>query len=184
MSGLTILDVCVLIALLWGTVSGFLRGFVQEVLSLGAIIAALFVLRLGHELATLWLMKLTGGETTASVIAFVLIVGLVWGGGKMAARRIGKLMRNSIIGPFDRVLGAGFGFLKALLIAATLFMLLSLGLGMIYSRDEPAPAWIAESRTYPLLRATGAALSDVVAKQLQTQPLPAVESNPAGATAP
>jgi membrane protein required for colicin V production len=166
MAGLTFLDVIVLLALGAGLVTGIMRGFVQEILSLGALILALMALRLGHTPLTNALSGTVTGESAASVLAFALILGVIWGGGKYAAVRIGAKSRASIVGPFDRVLGAGFGLLKSLLIVATGFMLITLVYDVIFGRDAERAEWMTDSRTYPLLSATGSAISDVVAARL------------------
>ena len=51
MTTLTAFDMVILLALALGLIVGFMRGFVQEILSLGALIAALFVLRYAHARA-------------------------------------------------------------------------------------------------------------------------------------
>ena len=167
MNGLTVLDILLVALVAWGCISGFMRGFVQEVLSLGAWLVALFALRLLHEPLTLWLSELTGGETTGSLLAFILIMGAIGGGGKLVARRIGSSMRSSAIGPVDRVLGAGFGLLKAVLIAATAFMLANLGYDLAFGKTAERPKWMSESRSFAFLRATSNELSDVIAQRLK-----------------
>lgn len=173
MAGLTVFDIILLLALGGGLVSGFMRGFVQEVLSLAALLVALFVLRLFHASLTVWLGEAVGGVAGASVLAFALIMGIIWGGGKFAAVRIGASTRSSFVGPVDRILGGGFGLLKALLMAATAFMLLTLGYDVVYGPRSERPEWLTESRTYPLMRATSAALSDVVAARIADRSPPA-----------
>lgn len=167
MAGLTALDILVLLALAAGLVTGALRGFVQEILSLFALIAALFVLRIVHAPLSAWLAGIVGTESGAAVLAFAIILVIVWGGGKLAARRVGASARRSLIGPVDRVLGAGFGVVKALLIAALGFLLFTLVYDVAFGADSDRPAWIAQSRTYPLLRATSAALSEIAAERLK-----------------
>lgn len=174
MAGFTAFDIIILLSLGAGLVTGFMRGFVQEILSLAALLVALFALRLFHAPLSTALEGSIGTGAGASILAFSLIIGLIWGGGKFAASRIGGATRSSFVGPFDRVLGGGFGMIKSLLIAATAFMLLMLAYDLIYGPTSERPAWLNESRTYPLIRATSAALSDVIAERL----------NDARATAP
>ena len=173
MAGLTFLDILVLLALGAGVVTGTVRGFVQEILSLGALILALMALRLGHAPLTAALSGRVGTDSGASVLAFAAIIGVVWGGGKYAANQLGARSRSSVIGPFDRILGGGFGVLKALLIATTAFMAVSLVYDVACGSAAPRPEWMTDSRSYPLLRATGAALSQVVAARLADDPVPA-----------
>ena len=67
-----------------------------------------------------------GTASGAAVLAFVIIFGFVFIGGKLVSRRVGGRVRNSIVGPLDRVLGAGFGALKGLIGATILFMVLNI----------------------------------------------------------
>lgn len=170
MAGLTVFDIIILTALSAGLITGALRGFVQEILSLAALLVALFALRVAHTPLTEILVVKTGNDSTAAIFAFILILGLVWGGGKYIAIRAGASTRKSVIGPVDRILGSGFGLLKALMIAATMFMLAMLGYDVVYGPRSARPDWALESRTYPLMRATAAALSEVVAERLAAQP--------------
>jgi membrane protein required for colicin V production len=170
MAGLTALDIIILFLLAAGAATGAWRGFVQEALSLAALIVALFALRLFHQPVSMWLTELIGTESGASVAAFILILGVIWGGGKFAAARAGAATRRSAIGGIDRLLGAGFGVVKALLICTTAFMALTLVYDVIDGEGDGVPDWVEQSRTYPLLRATSAALSDIVAERLNDSP--------------
>ena len=166
MYGLSALDILLLIAILGGVINGARHGFVHEVLVLGALIAALFAVRLFHEPVSMWLVEVVGTEAGAGVLAFALIMLVVGGGGRYIAALIGDRTRRSFIGPVDRVLGAGFGAIKMLLIAAALFMLVALASDLVTGRDGSRPDWLTHSRSYPVLSATGSALSDLVAERL------------------
>jgi membrane protein required for colicin V production len=67
-----------------------------------------------------------------------------------------------LLGPFDRVLGGGFGALKGLLGATLFFLLANLATDMVYGAEAERPEWMAKSRTYPLLNASGRAIVDWV----------------------
>ena len=70
--------------------------------------------------------------------------------------------RRSVLGPVDRLLGGGFGMLKGLIGATLFFLLANLATDMIYGGDADRPKWMTESRTYPLLNATGRGVVDWV----------------------
>ena len=167
MTTLTAFDMMILLALALGLIVGFMRGFVQEILSLGALIAALFVLRYAHAPLSAALVS-TVGDSAAPILAFTLIMAVIWGGGKFVAMRVGRRSRGSVIGPFDRLLGAGFGTLKALLILAAGFVLLMLAYDLVHGGRSARPEWLIESRTYPLMRASGEMLSGVVSERLSS----------------
>ena len=159
MGSLTALDVITLVLVGGGLVFGFLRGFIGEVLSLLAWVAAILALKFLHTPVT---EALSGVGTGAAVLAFVLVFGIVFFGGKLLARQIGGATKRSVVGPFDRVLGAGFGALKGLIFATLLYLAASLVYDTIYGRSAERPQWMAQSRTYPLLNASGRAIVDFV----------------------
>src|SRR3546814_2706476 len=100
--GLTTLDILVLLIVGGGAVLGLMRGFVTEVLSLFAWVAIVFVLKLFHTPLAAMLAPVVGTVGGAAVLAFVLITGVTWFGGRMVANALGRRTRNSIVGPVDR----------------------------------------------------------------------------------
>src|SRR3954464_14081561 len=159
---MTALDIIVLVLLLLGLVTGWLKGFVGEVLSLAAWIVAIVFLRLLHSPATNALTGIVGTRSGAAVLAFVLVFGLVFLAGKLVARQVGGGVKRSVIGPVDRVLGAGFGAVKGLVGATLLYLAANLVYDTIYGAEAQRPQWMASSRTYPLLYASGRAIVDFV----------------------
>ncbi len=166
MDGLTAFDIMVLVILAAGAVRGVKRGFVAEMIALAALVAALFALRLFHTPFSLWLSEAVGTESGAAMLAFVILVGGIWGVGKTLGARLGAAMRKTAIGPVDRLLGGGFGLLKGLLVASLFYMVFTLAYDVAFGAAEPRPAWLRESRTFPLMRATGSALSGVIAERI------------------
>lgn len=162
MGDLTALDMIVLLLVGGGLVLGFLRGFVTEVILLLAWVAVIIGLKFLHEPATLLLSGPVGTQGGAAVLAFAIIFLVTFAVVKIIAHRFGGATRNSLIGPVDRVLGAGFGAIKGLVIATLLFLLANLAYDTIFGRIAERPEWMAQSRTYPLLNASGRAIVDFV----------------------
>jgi len=162
---MTGLDISVLVLMGGAAVLGFLRGFVQEALSLGVWIVVVIGVRVLHTPIADRLIGPVGSESGASVLAFASIVIVLYALGRWAARSIGARSRKSVLGPIDRVLGFGFGMIKGLIGATLLYLLAVLIYDTIYGVDEPRPEWLAESRTYPLLNASGKAMVDFVQEQ-------------------
>lgn len=169
---MTALDIIVLLLLLAGLVTGWLKGFVGEVLSLAAWIVAIVFLRLFHTPVTNALTGVVGTHAGAAVLAFVLVFGVVFLLGKLVSRRIGAGVKKSVIGPIDRILGAGFGALKGLIGATLLYLAGNLVYDTIYGRTAARPDWMAQSRTYPLLYASGRAVLNFVAWRRGDAPVP------------
>ena len=61
--------------------------------------------------------------------------------------------------PLDRLLGGGFGMLKGLIGATLFFLLANLATDLVYGAKAERPEWMRESRTFPLLDASGRALT-------------------------
>ena len=93
------------------------------------------------------------------------IVIVIYALGKWISRSLGAKSRKSLLGPIDRMLGFGFGLLKGLIIATLIFLLFVMGYDMVYGADEERPEWMTTSRTYPLLNASGDAMSEFVREQ-------------------
>ncbi|ATE64104.1 CvpA family protein [Rhizorhabdus dicambivorans] len=164
MHGLTGLDIIVLLAIFGGGIFGMMRGFVTEVIALFAWVAAIVALKLFHEPATKLLFHVVGNPSGASVLAFALVFLIVYAGGKLVAASLGQRTRSSVLGPLDRVLGFGFGALKGLIVVTLAYLLINLGYDTLYGVTAERPNWMRQSRTHPLLNATGRAVIDWIGK--------------------
>ncbi len=160
--GLSALDIVVFLLVGGGVVFGFMRGFVFEVLSLLAWVAGIFALRFLHEPVAVALQGPVGTVSGASVLAFALVFGVVFIAGNLLARRIGGAAKRSVVGPIDRVLGGGFGALKGLIGATLLYLAASLLYDTVYGRMAPRPVWMTDSRSWPLLHASGKTVVELV----------------------
>ncbi len=109
MGSLTALDIIVLTLVGGSAVLGFSRGLVQEVTSLLAWILAIAAVRFFHPLATDLLGGWMGDGGGAAMLAFVILFGGVFAVTKWGGRAMGQRSRASLVGGFDRGLGAGFG---------------------------------------------------------------------------
>ena len=156
------LDIFVILLLVGGGAVGFVRGFVYEVLSLLAWLAAVAMLSLFHTQLSGGLEGSVGTYAAAAVLAFALLFVPTFVLVKLLARSIGGKTRRSILGPVDRVLGAGFGIIKGLLAATLFFLFANLATDLVYGPDSERPEWMTMSRTYPLLNASGRAIVDWV----------------------
>jgi membrane protein required for colicin V production len=161
---MTALDVFVFLLLIGGGAVGFVRGFVHEVISLLAWIVAIAMLKLFHT-------QLWGGlensfdfsPAAAAVLAFAILFVPSFLIVKLLARQLGgRTRRSPMLGPFDRVLGGGFGAVKGLLGATLFFLLANLATDMVYGPEAKRPEWMVKSRTFPLLNASGRAIVDWV----------------------
>lgn len=164
MGSLTALDILVLTLVGGGAVLGFMRGLVQEVTTLLAWVLAIAAVRFFHPMVTDLLSGWIEAPGGAAMLAFVILFGGVFAFAKWGSRAMGQRSRASLVGGVDRGLGAGFGAIKGLMVATLLFMGATLLYDIGYGNAQ-RPAWMTESRTYPALSATSAALSKVIAER-------------------
>ena len=154
-------DILVLLMVGIAAVGGFMRGFVQEVLSLAAWGLAIFAIHYLHSDLTAALFEYIGTPSGAAVLAFALLLLIPYAGMKLIAGRFGQASRNSILGPFDRVLGFGFGAVKGVIVVVMAFSLLVLGYDTVWG-PAGRPVWIVTARTYPFVNASADAMVHLI----------------------
>lgn len=154
-------DIIVLLVVGVGAVGGFMRGFVQEVLSLAAIAVSVLAIRFLHTDATALLLDYVGTASGAAVLAFVLLAVVPFVAIRLIAAKAGAGTRQSMIGPIDRVLGFGFGSVKGVIIVVMAFSLLVLGYDTVWG-VAGRPAWLTTSRTYPFINGSADAMVQLI----------------------
>ncbi len=144
---MTVFDIIVLTLVGVAAIGGFMRGLVQEVLSLAAWILAAFSVRYLHTPLTVALRDYYDTETATPILAFVLLLLIPYAAMKVIANNAGGASRGSLLGPIDRVLGFGFGAVKGALIVVFAFSILVLGFDTVWGY-KGRPDWIKQARTY------------------------------------
>ncbi|MEP0392672.1 MAG: CvpA family protein [Erythrobacter sp.] len=161
---MTIFDIIVLIIVAVAAVGGFLRGLVQEVLSLAAWILAAFSVYYLHGDFTVFLRGFYDVDPGAGILAFAILLLIPYAAMKLIAGNVGEASRGSILGPIDRVLGFGFGSIKGALIVVFAFSVLVLGFDTVWGY-KGRPDWIAQARTYPAADAFSRELVKMIAER-------------------
>lgn len=156
------LDIIIAIIVGVAAIGGFMRGLVQEVLSLAAWVMAAFALHFLHPELTRALRMVYPVEPGDALLAFVLLLLIPYAAMKVIIGTASGASDGAVLGPIDRVLGFGFGAIKGVLIAIFAFALLVTGFDESWGY-KGRPLWITDSRTY--------AAADAFSRQL----LPAIE---------
>ncbi len=117
------LDVIVVLIVAWFTFSAFWAGLIREVVTivgvaLGIVLAGFFYEDLADD------VKLVVDRENASrIIAFLLIFGACALAGQLAAMVLKQTASLLMLGTFDHLLGAVFGFVKGIVIVEILMIL-------------------------------------------------------------
>ncbi len=154
-------DIIVLLVVGAAAVGGFMRGFVQEVLSLVAWGVAILAIHNLHTPLYDFLLPKIGNPAAAASLAFAMLLLIPYAGMKLIAGRMGESSRTSLLGPIDRVLGFGFGAFKGAIVVVCGFALLVLGYDAAWG-IAGRPDWIKQARTYPLVNASADAMVKLI----------------------
>ena len=176
MDALTIFDAIVIVLLIISTLMALARGFMRELATLGAFIAALaaaYYARLFRRDSLSSLMPGTAPDWLPDLILFIGVFLLVY----IAVAWFGANLSKSIQGAegvsvFDRVAGAVFGFARGAVVLIFFVFLMRMALD-----HDRIPEWIREAQAYPLLE-NGAVYVERYAPEVggQVQRLPLDES--------
>lgn len=159
-------DIAVLLLVALGAITGFMRGFVQEVLTLAAWVLSVVAIHSLHTPLSEWLAPKVGTESGAMVLAFAILLLIPYAIVKLLAGQLGSASRDSVLGPIDRVLGFGFGAMKGVLIAVMAFSVLVLGYDTVWGA-QGRPDWISQSRSYPFINAASIEMVQILAQRRQ-----------------
>ena len=154
----TAVDIVILAVLLISAVAAFARGFVHEVLSIGAWI--------GAGLATLYLfapvqpyardlipIPLVADIATGVAIFIACLILLA-----VFTRMLSARVKDSALGALDRSLGLVFGVLRGALIVALAWLV------MVWALPDPAerPDWIREAKSRRIVAASAGFIARVL----------------------
>lgn len=157
-------DIAILLLVGAGAVTGFLRGFVQEIIALAAWFVGLIAIHFFHTPLYDFLKPHVGTTSGSSVLAFAILLLVPYGAVKVLSRWAGETSRASLLGPIDRVLGFGFGGIKGLIIAVLAFSVIVLGYDLTWGAGG-RPTWITQARTYPLINSSSEKLVQLIAQR-------------------
>jgi membrane protein required for colicin V production len=157
-------DIAVLLLVGLGAVTGFARGFVQEILALFAWLFAILAIRGLHTPLTETFEPIVGAGSGSAILAFALLLLVPYAFVKLVANWAGRRSRASVLGPIDRLLGFGFGAVKGMIIVILAFSVLVLGYDTVWGPGG-RPLWITQARTYPFVNAASEALVTMIAER-------------------
>jgi membrane protein required for colicin V production len=140
------LDITVAAILLISALLAFLRGFVQETLSIGAWIAASFGAIYGLPYAQPYARRLIplnwAADAAAAIVLFLAILFL----GSLLTNLVARRVHRSALSPLDRSLGFVFGLVRGAVI-------LSVGIIIVdwFVTPPSRPQWMQTARSLPLM---------------------------------
>jgi membrane protein required for colicin V production len=144
----TILDIAVIVVVLISAVLAMVRGFVREVLSVASWAAAAAAAYLLYKPVVPLLRPYFASATVAIIVAAAAIFFVALIVASYITMKISDFVIDSRIGAFDRALGFIFCAVRGLLLLVVAFLFFNWLV-------NPAPTWVANARTAPLLKSLG-----------------------------
>ncbi|MCW5693364.1 MAG: CvpA family protein [Pseudolabrys sp.] len=146
----TLLDILLLVVMLISGLLAMIRGFMREILSIGAwVVAALVTLYTFSKALPLvqGYISSTTVATAVTVAAIFIITLLVV---SIITVRISDMVLDSRVGALDRTLGFMFGLGRGLLIVVVAYLFFD---WLVPDRSQPA--WISGAKSKVVLKSTG-----------------------------
>jgi membrane protein required for colicin V production len=149
-------DIFVLVVIGLSALFALSRGFVTELLSLGAWLGAFLAVRFLFPTAQGWTRGWFDSEVMADVTALLLLFFGTLFLLRALATMAGGRVKESALGFADRTLGALFGAIRGLFIVAFAYLLLA----FIIPGDK-MPSWIVDAKSHGMVAFSADMLSGV-----------------------
>ena len=158
----TTLDILLLVVMLISGLLAMIRGFMREILSIGAwgiaAIAALVLYgRLGPIVKSYANLGDTATNSVAAAIIFLVTLLLV----SIITARISDLVLDSRVGALDRTLGFLFGLGRGLLLVVVAYVFFN---WLVVERSQPE--WVRSAKSVFVLQKTGDWLKGLLPEDL------------------
>jgi len=119
------LDIVIGIILVFGLVRGIFRGLVEEISSIIGIFGGIYGAVFYYPAAARFLSRWISDPAYVNILGFLIIFGGIFILVGILGVLIKYLLNIASLGWFDRICGAAFGAVKAVLIASVLLMALT-----------------------------------------------------------
>lgn len=159
---ITAVDVVVAVVLLGSAGFAFLRGFVQEVLSITSWVGAVFAALYGFPHAQPFFRAQIGTAIVADIAAgaaLFLVTLLVL---SLLTKRVSDTVRKSALNSVDSSLGFVFGLARGAVLVSLAYM----SAAWLFDTPEQQPDWLAQSRSRPWLMRGAAMLQGLAPEGL------------------
>lgn len=165
-----ILDIAVIAIVLISGLLALARGFVREVLSVGAwvgaAIATLYLFEFAQPVARTYIEVELIADIVAGVALFVVALIAL----SLISHALSRRVRDSALGPLDRSLGLVFGLVRGAALVALAYLIFA-----ALFPPEDRPAWVVEARTEPFMAEGAEVLAAVLPERWVAQSVDAAE---------
>jgi membrane protein required for colicin V production len=144
----TVLDIVVIVVVLISAILAMVRGFVREVLSVASWAAAAAAAYFFYKPVVPMVQPYFESKTVGVIVAAAAIFFVALIIASYITMKISDFVIDSRNGAIDRALGFVFGAVRGLLLLVVAFLFFNWLV-------NPAPAWVTQAKTGPLLKSLG-----------------------------
>jgi membrane protein required for colicin V production len=147
---MNILDIIILICLVPSIIQGLRKGFISQAISIVSLIAGIWASARFANLISEWLAQyIQASDQALRIVSFVIIMIAAF----IVLGLVGKLLNGIIqlvmLGWMNRLLGAAFAFIKAVLIIGVIILVFN-SINTNYNLADPK--FLEESTLYPFIK--------------------------------
>jgi membrane protein required for colicin V production len=169
--GIQIPDIVVVVFILISALWAFARGFVREILGVGAWLGAALVTLYLFNPVRLYLRSFISVEIAADIAAgvglFLITLILL----SMLSHSISRLVRGSMLSPLDRSLGFVFGLARGAVLVCLGYLVVIWAL-----HSSTPPAWLSSAKTLPAIQQGAQLLKSLLPSDARDQGATAAEN--------
>lgn len=155
------LDVVLALVLAASVAAGFARGFARVGIGLAATLIGLVLGIWFYGTAGAFVLPYVSSRGLANFIGFLLVFFGVLLAGSVVGWILAKLLKWAGLGWLDRLMGAGVGLLRGIIIAVALVM------ALVAFAPKPPPRSVVESRLAPYVIDAARVLAAVAPRELR-----------------
>jgi membrane protein required for colicin V production len=159
-----VVDIVVIAVIVLSALFAFIRGFLREILSIGAWVAAGLATWFGLPLLRPFGRQYIEIELIADVATGVVIFVVVLVVASIISHFLTRGVRESALGPLDRSLGLLFGVFRGALIVCFALLIFD-----NFYPPENRPDWLRDARTLPVVQAGADILRGLVPQAVVAQ---------------
>jgi len=138
------LDIVLLIVLAGSVITSFSTGLIREVVGLVSLVAALLLAVWFYGTAGGLLLPYVSSPGIANFCGFLIVFVIVLVAGSIIGRLLARMMKAAGLSFLDRLLGAGFGVVRWLLISIALVLAL-----LAFTPGKSPPSSVVHSKVAP-----------------------------------
>jgi len=160
----TWLDIVLLVAAAWSVAAALARGFSREFIGLVAAVAGFLGGLWFYGPAGAFLLPYVNSPGIAHLCGFLIVfIGVILLGA-LLGYLLGKVIQWAGLSWFDRLLGAGFGLVRAVVIAIALVMAIT-----AFTPGKDPPRAVLRSRLAPYVIDSAHVLSGLAPRELELE---------------